>query len=84
MRLLDVLKRKPKTEIFHGVVLQVNAEDAKVKIILNNGMKIWVRYGTTIQEPFIGDKLLLGGDITKFVVQAVDRSIPKDTSILLV
>ena len=84
MRLLDVLKRKQKTEILHGVVLQVNAGDTRVKLILDNGVKLWVRYGGAVSEPSIGDKMLVGGDAAKFIIRSVSRSIPKDTNILLV
>lgn len=83
-RLLDILKQKPKTEILHGIVLEVNPGDARVKVILNNGIKTWIRYDEHIREPSVGDKLLVGGDIAKFVIRAVARSIPKDTNLLTV
>ncbi len=85
LKLLDVLRRRPKVEILHGVVITVNTGDTKVKVIMDNGVKQWIRYDeSNMIEPKIGDKMLIGGDAAKFIIRRVDRSIPKDTSILVV
>ena len=83
-RLLDILKQKIKVEILHGVVLDVEKGDARVRVYLNNGIKMWIRYDKAIPDPAIGDKLLIGGDVSRFVIRHVDRSIPKDTNIIKV
>lgn len=83
-KLLDAIRTKPKTEVHHGVVLQVSKGDSRVRVILNSGVKMWMRYGTNITNVNVGDKLLIGGDNSRFVIQGVDKSIPKDTNIIIV
>lgn len=84
LELLNAIRRKPKTEFHHGVVKEVSDKDNSVTVLLSNGITQKLRYNVNNPPPQVGDKLLVGGDRTRFIINPVDHSIPKDTAIIIV
>ena len=75
--LVKVLKRKPKKEIQYGVVLSVFEGDRRVRVILKNGVKTYIRYPASLGTLTVGDRVLVNGDNFKSIVNIVGQLIPR-------
>ncbi len=84
MNLWDVLKKNQKREIYHGTILEVENGQKRVKVVLDNGVIVYVRYGTSLSSPVVNDTIMVAGIRNKFIIQDAEGDLPKTSSILVI